>query len=123
MELSGQRHAPGHFTPGKETRNPLYRGWVGPRACLDLRKISPPPGLYLRTFQPVASRYTDCAIPASVGVVVVEAVVVVKMIMVMMMMMMIIIIIIESRDYGVIQKHLQDFLQGGAHSVRKVTIF
>ena len=30
-----------------------------------LRKISPPPGLDPRTVQPVASRYTDNAIPAN----------------------------------------------------------
>jgi rRNA maturation protein Nop10 len=55
---------PGRFTPGK-TRYRLYRrlggtqgrsGWV--------RKISPAPGFDPRTAQPVASRYTYCAIPA-----------------------------------------------------------
>ena len=29
-----------------------------------VQKISPPPGFDLRTVQPVASRYTNCAIPA-----------------------------------------------------------
>jgi len=31
MEMGGQRHAPACFTPGKETRYPLYRrlGGVG----------------------------------------------------------------------------------------------
>jgi hypothetical protein len=42
---------------------------VDPRAGLDdmeRRKYLPPPGLELRhvVVQPVASRYTDCAIPA-----------------------------------------------------------
>jgi hypothetical protein len=55
---------PGRYIPGK-TRYQLYRrlrvphgqsGWV--------RKISPPQGFGPRTVQPVASRYTDCAIPA-----------------------------------------------------------
>jgi hypothetical protein len=32
-----------------------------------VRKISPPPGFDPRTFQPVASRYTDYAIPAAKG--------------------------------------------------------
>jgi hypothetical protein len=32
-----------------------------------VRKISPPPGFDPRTFQPVASRYTDYAIPAPKG--------------------------------------------------------
>jgi hypothetical protein len=58
---------PGRFTPGKETRYPLYRrlgGSQGPSGRL--RKISPQPGFDSRTVQPVASRYTDCAIPAHV---------------------------------------------------------
>jgi hypothetical protein len=41
--------------------------WVGPRAGLDKCGKSrplPPPGFDPRTVQPVASRYTDCAIPA-----------------------------------------------------------
>ena len=36
-------------------------GWVGPGR---VRKISPPPGFNSRTVQPVATRYTVCAIPA-----------------------------------------------------------
>jgi hypothetical protein len=59
---------------GNTTPRPLYPretpgthcigGWVGPRAGLNrVRKISPPPGLDPRTVQPVASRYTDWAIP------------------------------------------------------------
>jgi hypothetical protein len=48
---------PGRFIPGERA----------PRTVLDdvkKRKISPLPGLELRNlrFQPVASRYTDCAI-------------------------------------------------------------
>jgi hypothetical protein len=40
-------------------------GWVGPRAGLDgCGKSRPPPGFDPRTVQPVASRYTDWAIPA-----------------------------------------------------------
>ena len=40
-------------------------GWVGPRAGLDrCGKSRLPPGFDLRTVQSVASRYTDCAIPA-----------------------------------------------------------
>jgi len=40
-------------------------GWVGPRAGLDrCQKSRPPPGFDSRTVQPVASRYTDCAILA-----------------------------------------------------------
>jgi hypothetical protein len=48
-----------------KTRYPLYRrlgrpqGWSG-----RVRQISPPPGFDYRTVHPVASRYTDRAIPA-----------------------------------------------------------
>jgi hypothetical protein len=38
---------------------------VSPRTGLDrYRKARPPPGFGARTFQPVASRYTDYSIPA-----------------------------------------------------------
>jgi hypothetical protein len=62
--VGSYRHAPAALPPGN-TRYPLYRrldgsqdrsGWV--------RKISPPPRSDPRTVQHVASRYTDCAIPA-----------------------------------------------------------
>ena len=38
---------------------------MGPRAGLDVLKISAPPGFNLQTVQPVASRYTDCANPTN----------------------------------------------------------
>ena len=51
---------PDRFTPGKD---PV--GWVGPRADIDgCGKSDPPPGFDHRTAQPVASRYSDWAIPA-----------------------------------------------------------
>ena len=64
MWVGGQRHASVALPPGK-TRYTLYRrlggpwGWPG-----RLRNISSPPAFDPRTFQPIASRYTDCAIPA-----------------------------------------------------------
>jgi len=66
MGVCGQRHVPAALPPGK-TRHPLYRwlgglqGWSG-----QVRKNPPPPppGFDPRTVQPVASRYTDWAIPA-----------------------------------------------------------
>ena len=64
MGVGGQRHAPAALPPGK-SRYPLYRRLGGPQGRSGrVRKISPPPGFDPRTFQPVASRYTDCAIPA-----------------------------------------------------------
>jgi hypothetical protein len=59
---------PGRFTSGKETRNPLYRGLVGPQYQTGrVRKILPPPGFDPRTVQPVASRYTDYVVPAQLA--------------------------------------------------------
>ena len=59
-----QHHAPAALPPGK-TRYPLYRRLGRPQGRSGpVRKISPPLGFDPRTVQPVASRYTDCAIPA-----------------------------------------------------------
>jgi hypothetical protein len=54
---------PGHFTPGKENRYPLYRRLSGPQDLSgSLLKISPPPpGFDPRTVQAVANRYTNYA--------------------------------------------------------------
>ena len=61
MGVGGQHHAPVTLPPGK-TRYPLYRRLGGLRGRSGrVRKISPPPH---GTVQPVASRYTDCTIPA-----------------------------------------------------------
>ena len=46
MEMSGQRHVPGRYAPGKETRYPLYRRLDGPQGRSgQVRKISPPTGI------------------------------------------------------------------------------
>ena len=64
MGMGGQRHAPAALPTGK-TRYPLYRKLCGPQGRSgQARKISPPPGFDPRTVQPVASRYTDWAVPA-----------------------------------------------------------
>ena len=63
MEVGGKRHEPDAFPPGKN-RYPLYR-LGGPHIRSgQVRKISPQSGFDPRTVQPVASCYTDCAIPA-----------------------------------------------------------
>ena len=60
----GQHHASAALPPEK-TRYPLYRRLGGLQGRSGrMRKISPPPGFDPRTVQPVASRYTDWAIPA-----------------------------------------------------------
>ena len=64
MGVGGQHHAPAALPPGK-IRYQLYRKLNGPQGRSGpVRKISPPPGFDPRTVQPVASRYTDWAIPA-----------------------------------------------------------
>ena len=67
MGVEGQHHAPTALPPGK-TRYPFYRRLGAPQDRSGrLRKISPPPGFDPRTVQPVASRYTDWAMPAAAG--------------------------------------------------------
>jgi len=62
--VGGQCHAPAALPPGK-TRYPLCMRLVGPQGRYGrVRKNSPAPGFDLRTVQHVASRYTDCSIPA-----------------------------------------------------------
>jgi hypothetical protein len=62
--MYGQRHASAALPPGK-SRYPFYSRVGGPQGRSGrVRKISPPPGFDPRTVQPVASRYTDWAIPA-----------------------------------------------------------
>ena len=64
MGVGGQHHARAALHAGKN-RYPLYRRLGGPQVRSGrVRKISPLPGFDPRTVQPVASRYTDWAIPA-----------------------------------------------------------
>jgi len=55
----------GRLNPGKETRYPFLKkaGWTRDRSGRVRNIRPPPPGLDLRTFQPVEIRYTDCTIP------------------------------------------------------------
>jgi len=63
MEVDGQRHAPAGLLPGKITRYPLYSRLDGPQGRSGrVRKISPSTALDPRTFQTVASWYTDYTI-------------------------------------------------------------
>jgi hypothetical protein len=64
--LQPQRHVTVALPLEKKTRYPLYRRLGGPQGRSGWsRKISPPPGFDPRTVQPVASRYTDSAIPSN----------------------------------------------------------
>jgi hypothetical protein len=66
MGVGSQRHAQVALPPGM-TRYPLYRRLGRPQGRSGrVPKISPPPEFDPRTAQPVASRYTDDAIPAHV---------------------------------------------------------
>jgi hypothetical protein len=68
--VSGQLHVPAVLPPGKSPGTHFIGGCVDPRAGLDDMekwKILTLPGLELpppMVVQPVASRYTDWAIPA-----------------------------------------------------------
>ena len=64
MGVGGQRHAPAALPPGK-TRYPLYRRLGGPQGRSGrVQNAMFPLGFDPRTFQSVASRYTDWAIPS-----------------------------------------------------------
>ena len=64
MVVGGQRHAPAAL-PLAKTRYLLYRRLCGPQGRSGrVRKVSLPPEFDPRTVRPVASRYTDWAIPA-----------------------------------------------------------
>jgi hypothetical protein len=65
MGVGGQSHAQAAPYPRERTGTHCVGGWVDPRTCLDgCEKSRPLPGFDPRTVQPVASRYTDRAIPA-----------------------------------------------------------
>ena len=59
------RHAPGHFTPRKQIRYPLYGRLAGTQGRSGwMQNILPPLDFDPRTVQRVAIRFTDWAIPA-----------------------------------------------------------
>jgi hypothetical protein len=62
--MCGQHNAPAAFTPGKDPL-PIVQeaGWAPEPIWIGAENLAPP-GFLPRTFQPVASRYTDYAIPA-----------------------------------------------------------
>jgi hypothetical protein len=65
MWLGGQCHALATLPPGKDNRYHYYRRLSGSTGRLDGNKQTlPSPGLDSGTARPVASRYTDYAIPA-----------------------------------------------------------
>ena len=66
MGVGGQRHAPAAFTPGKDPVPMVQEaGWAPGPVWVDAENLAPPE-FDPRTFQLVASRYTDYAIPAHV---------------------------------------------------------
>ena len=56
--MSGQQQAPAALYPQERPGTNFTGGWVGPRAGLDGRKISSPPGFDPGPSSPVVSRYT-----------------------------------------------------------------
>ena len=62
----GQHHRPAALPRGKDAVPIWTGGWVGSMAGLGgCGKSRSPPGFDPLNIQPVASRYTDCAIPAA----------------------------------------------------------
>jgi hypothetical protein len=62
--VCGQHHAPAAFTPGKDPVPILQEaGWAPELVWICAENLATP-GFDPRTFQPVASRYTDYAITA-----------------------------------------------------------
>jgi len=59
--MRGQRHAPAALYPRERAGTHCTGGWLGPRAGLDGRNISSPPGFDPRTVQSVVNRYNDLA--------------------------------------------------------------
>ena len=56
---------PGSFTPRNDVVPiVLDAGWAPEPVWICAENLTPPPGFDPRTVQPIASRYTDCAIPA-----------------------------------------------------------
>ena len=62
MAVDGQRHAPAAVFPSKRPGTHCTGGWFGRSGRL--RKILLSRGFDPRPVQPVASCYTDCAVPA-----------------------------------------------------------
>jgi hypothetical protein len=58
---------PGRFYPREKPGTHRTGGWVGPKPVWIGAENLAPPGFDPRTFQPVASRNTDYAIPAPSG--------------------------------------------------------
>ena len=65
LSLTSALHGDGWSVPRPSARPGTHciAGWVGPKASLDVQKISPPPGSNPWTVQPVASHYADSVIP------------------------------------------------------------
>jgi hypothetical protein len=63
-EVVRKRHAPAALPPEKGPCSHCTRGRVSPRGGLDDYQRHHSPGFDHRTIHPLASRYTDCAIPA-----------------------------------------------------------
>ena len=65
MGMGGYNDAPAALQPGKTSGTHFIGGWEDSRAVQEVcGKSRPPVGFDPRIVQPIASRYTDYAIPA-----------------------------------------------------------
>jgi hypothetical protein len=62
--VCGQHHAPAAFTLGKDPVPIVQEAGWAPEPVWKGEENLAPPGFDPRTFQPIASRYTNYAIPA-----------------------------------------------------------
>jgi hypothetical protein len=65
MRVGSQRHVPTALPPGTRAGARCTRGWVGPRAGLDVCRKSRSHRDSIRTLHPLASRYANYTIPPS----------------------------------------------------------
>jgi hypothetical protein len=68
--VCGQHHAPAAFTPGKDPVPIVHEARWAPEPVWTGAENLASPGFDPQTFQPVASRYTDYAIPGPGGILV-----------------------------------------------------
>ena len=72
MGVKGQGHAPATLAPGKGPGTHFIGGWVCTRAGLDGCTKSRPTGIRFQDPPSLASRFTDCAIPVPMTIIVIK---------------------------------------------------
>jgi len=64
MKVTSQRHAPGHYAPGKDTRSSFTVGWLDRRLGLEGAQNLAPPGFWIAVWRMCAVVRTNrCTFP------------------------------------------------------------